>query len=59
MPVPTLLQKAAALAGDHGTSTPAIAELLRLPPVEVRDLLGEPDQRPVLRLLDGGLSQSA
>ncbi|MBF9334791.1 AAA family ATPase [Microbacterium lacticum] len=24
-----------------------------------RDLLGEPDQRPVLRLLDGGLSQSA
>lgn len=57
--VPTLLQKAAALAGDHGTSTPAIAELLRLPPVEVRDLLGEPDQRPLLRLLDGGLSQSA
>ncbi|UGB34521.1 ImmA/IrrE family metallo-endopeptidase [Microbacterium sp. cx-55] len=57
--VPTLLQKAAELATEHGTNAPAIAELLRLPVAQVRDLLGEPDRRPVLRVLDGGLSQSA
>jgi Zn-dependent peptidase ImmA (M78 family)/transcriptional regulator with XRE-family HTH domain len=57
--VPTLLQKAAELATEHGTNAPAIAELLRLPVAQVRDLLGEPDRRPVLRILDGGLSQSA
>lgn len=57
--VPTLLQKAAELATEHGTNAPAIAELLRLPVAQVRNLLGEPDRRPVLRVLDGGLSQSA
>ncbi|WP_270352064.1 XRE family transcriptional regulator [Microbacterium testaceum] len=54
--VPTLLRKAAELAGAHGTNVPALAELLRLPTSQVRDLLGETDTRPVLRLLDGGLT---
>lgn len=57
--VPTLLRKAAELATAHGTNVPALAEILRLPAPQVRDLLGEMDTRPVLRLLDGGLSQSA
>lgn len=56
--VPTLLRKAAELAAAHGTTVPALAELLRLPTVQVRELLGETDTRPVLRLLDGGLSEA-
>ncbi|WP_292891649.1 XRE family transcriptional regulator [Microbacterium sp.] len=56
--VPTLLRKAAELAAAHGTNVPALAELLRLPTVQVRELLGETDTRPVLRLLDGGLSEA-
>lgn len=56
--VPTLLRKAAELAAAHGTNVPALAELLRLPAAQVRDLLGETDTRPVLRLLDGGLSEA-
>lgn len=56
--VPTLLRKAAELAAAHGTNVPALAELLRLPAAQVRDLLGEADTRPVLRLLDGGLSEA-
>lgn len=55
---PTLLRKAAELAAAHGTNAPALAELLRLPTAQVRDLLGETDTRPVLRLLDGGLSEA-
>lgn len=49
--VPTLLQKAAELATDHGGGVPALAEVLKLSPRQVRDLLGEADQRPVLRLV--------
>lgn len=49
--VPTLLQKAAELAADHGAGVPALAEILKLSPAQVRDLLGESDQRPVLRLI--------
>ncbi|WP_063039576.1 XRE family transcriptional regulator [Nocardia grenadensis] len=49
--VPTLLKKAAELAGDHGAGIPALAEALRISPGQVRDLLGEADQRPVLRLV--------
>src|SRR5690606_31909580 len=49
--VPTLLKKAAELAGDHGGGIPALAEALRSSPRQVRDLLGEVDQRPVLRLV--------
>ncbi|HEY5852885.1 MAG TPA: XRE family transcriptional regulator [Aldersonia sp.] len=49
--VPTLLNKAAELAGDHGAGVPALAEALRISPRQVRDLLGEADQRPVLRLV--------
>lgn len=49
--VPTLLKKAAELAADHGADVPALAEVLKLSPAQVRDLLGEADQRPVLRLV--------
>jgi len=51
--MPTLLKKAAELAGDHGTGVPALAQALRLSPAQVRDLLAEADQRPVLRLVNG------
>jgi Zn-dependent peptidase ImmA (M78 family)/transcriptional regulator with XRE-family HTH domain len=50
---PTLLKKAAELAGDHGAGIPALAEALRLSAAQVRDLLGQEDQRPVLRLVNG------
>lgn len=49
--VPTLLKKAAELAGDVGAGVPALAEALKLNAAQVRDLLGEVDQRPVLRLV--------
>lgn len=52
--VPSLLKKAAALAGDHGVGVPVLAEVLKLSAAQVRDLLGEVDQRPVLRLVGGG-----
>lgn len=51
--VPTLLKKAAELAGDHGAPLPVLADALKISPVLVRDLLGEPDQRPALRLIVG------
>jgi hypothetical protein len=51
--MPTLLKRAAELAGDHGTGVPTLAEALRLSPAQVRDLLAEADQRPVLRLVHG------
>lgn len=49
--VPTLLNRAAELAAKHGVTVPAIAEALRLPPAQVRGLLGVADQRPVLRIV--------
>lgn len=49
--VPTLLKKAADLAADHGARVPALAEALKISPRQVRSLLGEADQRPVLRLV--------
>jgi Zn-dependent peptidase ImmA (M78 family)/DNA-binding XRE family transcriptional regulator len=49
--VPTLLEKAAQLAGDHGAPVPVLADAMKISPVQVRDLLGEFDQRPVLRLV--------
>lgn len=49
--VPTLLTKAAELAGDVGAGAPALAEAMKLSVAQVRDLLGEVDQRPVLRLV--------
>jgi Zn-dependent peptidase ImmA (M78 family)/transcriptional regulator with XRE-family HTH domain len=55
--VPTLLKKAAELAGDHGSGVPALADALRLSPARVRDLLGEVDQRPVLRVVGGDDTQ--
>lgn len=50
--VPTLLRKAADLSGDHGAGIPTLAAALKISPRQVRDLLGEFDQRPVLRLID-------
>lgn len=50
--VPTLLKKAAELAGHHGAGVPALAEVMKLDPAQIRDLLGEADRRPVLRLVD-------
>ncbi|MDR6267782.1 XRE family transcriptional regulator [Arthrobacter russicus] len=50
--VPTLLKKAVALAGDYGVGVPELAEILKLNIPQVQDLLGMPDQRPVLRLID-------
>lgn len=49
--VPTVLKKAAELAGDHGAPVPVLAEALKISAAQVRDLLGETDQRPVLRLV--------
>ncbi|GAA4885551.1 helix-turn-helix domain-containing protein [Serinicoccus chungangensis] len=51
--IPSLLKKAAALAGDNGAGLPALAEALKLSPAQVRDLLGDADERPVLRLVNG------
>lgn len=51
--VPTLLKKAAELAGDHGAPVPVLAEGLKISPALVRDLLGEADQRPALHLIVG------
>lgn len=49
---PTLLTKAAELAAENGASISALAESLRLSPSQVRNLLGEADERPVLRIID-------
>lgn len=49
--VPTLLKKAAELAGEHGAGVPVLAEALKIRTREVRDLLGVADERPVLRLV--------
>ncbi|MFT4127767.1 MAG: XRE family transcriptional regulator [Gordonia sp. (in: high G+C Gram-positive bacteria)] len=49
--LPTLLRKASELAGDHGAPVPALAEALKISAAQVRDLLGEHDERPVLRLV--------
>lgn len=48
---PSLLKKAAELAGVHGAGVPVLAEALKLSPPQVRDLLGDGDRRPVLRLV--------
>lgn len=52
--MPTLLKRAAELAADHGTAVPTLAEALKVSPGLVRDLLGESDQRPALRLVNDG-----
>lgn len=51
--VPTLLVKAAELAADHGVGSASLASALKLSTQQVRDLLGEPDPRPALRLVQG------
>jgi Zn-dependent peptidase ImmA (M78 family)/transcriptional regulator with XRE-family HTH domain len=51
--VPTLLTRATELAADIGAGLPVLAEALKLNNAQVRDLLGEADPRPVLRLLRG------
>jgi Zn-dependent peptidase ImmA (M78 family)/transcriptional regulator with XRE-family HTH domain len=50
--VPTLLKKAAELAGNHGAPVPTLAEALKISPAAVRNLLGDADERPVLRLIN-------
>lgn len=50
--VPTLLKKAADLAAEYGAGAPALAETLKIRPHQVRDLLGEKDRRPALRLVE-------
>jgi Zn-dependent peptidase ImmA (M78 family)/DNA-binding XRE family transcriptional regulator len=49
--MPSLLKKAAELAGSQGAGVPALADALKVSPAQVRDLLGDTDQRPVLRLI--------
>lgn len=49
---PALLKKAAELAADHGAPIPTLAETLKISPRQVRDLVGDNDHRPVLRLMD-------
>lgn len=49
--VPTLLMKAAELAAEQGADVRALAEALKIGPHQVRDLLGEVDRRPVLRIV--------
>ena len=51
--VPTLLRKAADLAGDNGAPVPVLADALKISSAQIRDLLGVTDPRPVLRLVDG------
>lgn len=52
--VPKLLKTAADLAADHGAPIAVLAEALKISAAQVRDLLGEADQRPVLRLVGEG-----
>lgn len=52
--MPSLLRKATELAGNHGAGVHALAEALKLSTAQVRDLLGDADQRPVLRLVGDG-----
>lgn len=52
--MPTLLKRAAELAANHGTAASTLAGALKVSPGLVRDLLGDVDQRPVLRLVDEG-----
>lgn len=49
--MPSLLKKAAQLAGDQGAGVPTLAEALKLSPAQVRDLLGDADKRPILHLV--------
>jgi len=49
--MPSLLQKAAELAGEYGAGVPVLAEALKLSAAQVRDLLGDADQRPILHLV--------
>lgn len=50
--LPTLLTHAFQLAQQHGLTTPALARELRISLPRVRQLLGEPDTRPSLKLLE-------
>lgn len=52
--VPTLLRKAAELADRHGASIPVLAEALKISPRQVRNLLGDVEERPVLRIVGNG-----
>ncbi len=49
--MPSLLKKAAELAGEHGAGVPALAQALKLSAAQVSDLLGDADHRPILHLV--------
>lgn len=49
--VPTLLTRAATLTSSHGVPIPVLADVLKVSPAEVRDLLGQQDPRPTLQLV--------
>ncbi len=51
--MPTLLQKAADLAANYGADVSVLAETLKIRPRQVRELFGQTDQRPTLRLISG------
>lgn len=50
--VPTLLAKAVELAAGNDAPLPVLADALRIAPRELRNLLGQPDSRPILRLVE-------
>lgn len=52
--VPTLLKKAAELAGEYGTNVSVLAETLKVSSRQIRDLIGDVEERPVLQLVRGG-----
>lgn len=52
--MPSLLEKATNLASDHSAGVPVLTETLKLSTAQVRDLLSDAEQRPVLRLVGDG-----
>lgn len=56
--VPTLLKKAVELAADYGAPISTLADLLKISPPQLRDLLGEQDTRPALRIVPDNAPKS-
>jgi len=49
--MPSLLKQAVALADEVGTGIPVLADQLKVHPAQIRNLLGDDDPRPTLRLV--------
>lgn len=49
--MPSLLKKAVDLASTAGVTVGTLSDLVKIPPQEIRDLIGDTDTRPVLRLV--------